>query len=77
MYNSMSESISRTEVQRRRAKYNSSEKAKASMRDYYKRTKPIRQKKQREWREAKKAKYELYERFFETYKEQHPDFFVS
>ncbi len=67
----------RTPLQKRRAKYNSSEKAKASMRNYYKRTKPIRQQKQREWREAKKRRCELHERFFEQYKHEHPDFFKN
>jgi hypothetical protein len=47
------------------------------MRNYYKRTKPIRQQKQREWREAKKARGELHERFFEQYKQEHPDFFTN
>jgi len=66
--------VEQTSLQRAKEKYSKSIKGKQAMSNYYFRTKPQRQKKQKEWRDRRKAQVQVFERFYNMYKDVHPDF---
>ena len=63
-----------TALQKAKSKYSKSAKGRKAVSDYYFRTKPERQKKQKEWRDRRKVQVQIFERFYNMYKDVHPDF---